>query len=630
MFDPDLESYLSRRIASPRGASVAPSLFITRDMDPVKEANCRRFGLTPVAATSDDFFEQLFASCAPLPTPLDLVRPSGDTRFKRVPASAIQASFFRQWLFVDSVDNLPDDESSASLLEGIEPRWAHIRQKQDTVRQITANLVSDVSRWSSTDQRDLRIHAIFSGPGQGRSTLLMRTCLELQGPYEVLWYTARERMRPDDTAAALAELRRPAVLVVDNAWAHGHQIAALCERLRSNSTPAFILIAERTVHREQLLEALAISEARTAESKSLPPLDNDEAQHLVREMRRRGLLGEHAGDSDAHLASKLKGHDLVTAIILLNRQAPQLRHVLSAELNALSPDARTLYETICLSHSCGFALRLGIAQRAANIPTASVNRALSELLKGKLVVRDTGPGAQIDSWLSRHRVVSEGVLSVLTVDEKLKIFMGLATALRPYVSRESYIRGRTEAGLSGRLFDYDKFVLPHLQSASLAFYTGVADSWQWNSRYWTQLALLRLDEGNLLTALKHAEQAVAIERHRTTYTTLARVHFEMASSSPLSSEGTRSLRAAMDSIEKSLAEGAHRRRPDVHPYDAGIRGVMSFGEAQEALGKGVVLPARAADFVDRLLREGKGLLGDRKQRDLVRRWTELRNRAKIG
>ena len=94
------------------------------------------------------------------------------------------------------------------------------------------------------------------------------------------------------------------------------------------------------------------------------------------------------------------------------------------------------------------------------------------------------------------------------------------------------MRRSPEARLAGRLFDGDKIVKPLLDSAAEQFYVESQKLWEWNSRYWEQRALLKADS-DLVTALRYAKQAVAIENHPFPLTTLAKLLLKTIEAEPI-------------------------------------------------------------------------------------------------
>jgi hypothetical protein len=114
-----------------------------------------------------------------------------------------------------------------------------------------------------------------------------------------------------------------------------------------------------------------------------------------------------------------------------------------------------------------------------------------------------------------------------------QVFIDLAIALAPRVNRKEISRRSAASKLSGRLMDFDKIVNVFIPDGAEKFYQSIKTSWDWNSRYWEQCALLKLDHyladksnSSLLEeAIQNARFAYSIESHPLSLTTLAKMLF---------------------------------------------------------------------------------------------------------
>jgi hypothetical protein len=164
----------------------------------------------------------------------------------------------------------------------------------------------------------------------------------------------------------------------------------------------------------------------------------------------------------------------------------------------------------------------------------------------------------------------------------LDIFVRLATAIAPRVNRRTFVQRTPEARLAARLFDLDQVVQRFLGDLAQKFYDAVQAEWQWNSRYWEQLALLNLQRHQALgsdhrkardaldLAIAHARHAVSIEHHPLTLTTLAKVLLCDAAVAPEAR-----LTEAMNSLNAAISLEQKRSRLSVQPFMVMFRGVQN-------------------------------------------------------
>jgi hypothetical protein len=287
---------------------------------------------------------------------------------------------------------------------------------------------------------------------------------------------------------------------------------------------------------------------------------------LIRRLRTEGLLGRQAGLSDEELAQKMVKRNLFESIVTLHSNEKRVIDVIRTEWAAFANDAdsRSIYAAIALAHNCGYPVKHAVVQRATNV-TTNFLMIVHERLKGTVV-----PLPPMGDYLeTRHRLVAEAILNILDIETRLALFISLSQALAPYISLKSM--GTPEAKLSGRLHDFDSVVKPLLQEKSRKFYEDIRETWNWNSRYWEQCALMEVDSGDYSLALKYAETAVGIERHTYTLTTLAKIQYRISKAEYSAAAALRFTNMALDSIDEAIRIGKSRGgRRELIPLIVGV------------------------------------------------------------
>jgi hypothetical protein len=173
-------------------------------------------------------------------------------------------------------------------------------------------------------------------------------------------------------------------------------------------------------------------------------------------------------------------------------------------------------------------------------------------------------------------------------DRILATFVNLADELGPWVNRETIIARAPEPRLSGRLFDFDSVVSKFLGSDAEEFYNRVKPAWEWNSRYWEQVALLNLaryqtsndsTEGleHLEDAVTHARHAVAVEHHPFPLTTLGKVLLNHMMAPGISTKD--SFDEAFERLSEAIAIEERRNRVAAQPYGVIFNGIVNYDAA---------------------------------------------------
>lgn len=190
-----------------------------------------------------------------------------------------------------------------------------------------------------------------------------------------------------------------------------------------------------------------------------------------------------------------------------------------------------------------------------------------------------------DYVLPLHPVVGEQVIMFLARDRPevlLDVFNRLASALAPYVSRKTIMDRTPEARLAGRLFSAENIVRVLLGRFGKNFYEEALSKWQWNSRYWEQLALF-VQDGDLDLAIRHARHAVAIEEHPFTWTTLSSLLVRYMEKNRLTSASAFSeITSFLDKVFSY--EETHGWNPTPHAYNVLFHAINSYTGFGGALG----------------------------------------------
>jgi hypothetical protein len=267
---------------------------------------------------------------------------------------------------------------------------------------------------------------------------------------------------------------------------------------------------------------------------TLKPFSASEAKELILKMDGHGLTSSKPDKLAEQSAEIAKDPIAIGVCRIMNNFKPVEDIIRSLILDA-DTDRISRYIGCALASYC---YRAGIAYpilsaafNAIGLQQQLSNRDMLPLsfsdLDTKEYVIPTNP-------LLAQRVLRE--VSDNDPDLMFEVYCAIGAHLAPYVNRSAVQKRTPEARLSGRLFDYDDVVSEFISSKSEAFYLAMKKFWDWNSRYWEQFALLKLDKfinsnqpdrfDQLSQAISHAKHAIQLERHPLGLTTLGRILLE--------------------------------------------------------------------------------------------------------
>jgi hypothetical protein len=160
-----------------------------------------------------------------------------------------------------------------------------------------------------------------------------------------------------------------------------------------------------------------------------------------------------------------------------------------------------------------------------------------------------------------------------------------------------------EARLAGRLFDFDEVLSQFLPSRSESFFLAMKRFWSWNSRYWEQFALMKLDQflkstdvdasKSLNQAISHAKHAVQVERHPLPLTTLGKILFEDMKHN--SSRFKSGFDEAFAVLTEAISQEGNMNRIAIHPY------MTLFGGARYYVRNGGTFERRQSERLVKLV-----------------------------
>lgn len=568
--EPDLEFYLSGRNIHTERSMRGPSLLIEPYPDAVTIKACQVHGLTLVKATLADFLAWVSSIVGNVPGYAARFYDSQSIFGESLDPRKL-ASFFSDFICVSKDTHSEDQKPDLSFFYGRTPTWNDIEKKVDIEREDTFGLLETSRNLLKESTPNKRLLLITGPAGSGKTTLAKRIAFELLEDGNILLdCRSSARIDADIAIECLSKLTNPFVIFIDNLADHIQQILPILETDRIKQR--FLVLGCERDYRSQFVE-MVLNEAKNI-VKRVTHTSKKERSQLIMTFRRNGLLGnELAAAKPIEFAGQARSEEIAFFVCRLLNDFRPLDRITHSLFDAATKDQQATYAACALAQHC---YRVGISYKLLQ----ALNR--QESLAQQVSINNPLPLAynidNDDYVVPLNLVLADQVILFMAKDHPstlLEIFIDLAKAIAPHVSRRTIMDKTPEARLAGRLFDADGVVKPLLNKAGADFYTAVHDVCAWNSRYWEQRALYTADD-DLRTAVQYARHAVAVEQHPFCYTTLGKLLLrEMrtpgANKDYLFAEAFTKLVTAINSEQANS-------RVSIHPFLTLFTGAISFLE----------------------------------------------------
>ena len=578
----DLDYYLAHRTAVTSREDIGPSILVEPNPDPVTQTDCEKYNLLLYEGTAEQFLDDLLEHVPDRPTPIDLV-PKKTRNILAPNISEIDAlSFAADFELIPGIV-LPSTTVSR-FFYGQPPSWQDLAGNRDIGRPITTSILQAAEKHFKDPGKGPKIALIEDQTGVGKTTVVRRCIFELASRgINSFICTAVSRIEPVSSARVIDAIDGPIAFLVDDFADHVTAIRELSERLTKRDV--LFLCAERNYRSQYVAQTLSGYDLELERFEGLQLREID-SERLLETYREHGLLGAPEARRNRQVfATSIKDDPIAIACCRILNDFRPMDQILASLTETISDEDLRRYLTSALACHCfrsgvRFSVLHSICSRASWARQISGSHEMPLYIHSRqdfddFVVPENGTLASL--VLRRISETDSGPL--------LSVFVDLANAIASRVNPQQIVKRAPEARIAARLFDYDQVVLPLLHDRAGLFYLETKYHWSWNSRYWTQVALMYLTkhydrastaEGAeaLENACHHARHAASIEKHPVVLSTLGKVLLAQMN-------GTRSsLSAVFDEAFSALREAIELQRswlrPSEHPFVSLFRGVREY------------------------------------------------------
>lgn len=555
-------------------ASEHPSIIVLPHIDPMAAAEYRSYGLIPVEAYADDFFESIHAL---VPEYLDAISDLESLSLADTAPEAI--NFLHQWRHLRTKEPVSRRDRRHDLYSGHEPEWVDVLEKYPFNRDVERKLVKDLTEHRDPGSSSLSL--LVGDAFTGKSTVLLNVAAELanQGFAPFLF---DGDVAPDHDAIIWWLRRHPkTVLLIDDAEDFAKDIAEILRATSSDPVTLRIIAAERTHrlrHVENQLATLAVS--KTTIHGRLTPREIDKLIARLSEKKRLGDLTTLTSEERRSFFDA-RGRELFSSMADIERGRGFDLRVMDEYAALPAGSAVRLVNAAAVTSKLGYGLPLDIVKGSTRLIPREVDALLRDSSVADLITVKRG------SLHLRHRFFGSLVYDkCMSVEDRVAVSRAIALALAPHVSPAAIASSTREYRIARALMSSSFLAaMTHDREQVLAWYESVEDAYDWNARFWEQRALAAAELGLFERAFSWAKEAVRRREDSYTLNTVGAVLMRRAVSEASPSEWPAD---SFEAAERALAEardleGSQAEYPFETFFNYTIRLINKVKSRDEAL-----------------------------------------------
>lgn len=520
--EPDFVYYVNQRDDNGR-ESLFPSLLIEPNPTALTAHLCKKHNLNLLKMTFGEFLELINAQLPNPPEVFDL-STKGNTVFdlNKVGKKKI-AEFFNDFIVIDKTqDEILNDDSR--FLYGFEPTLNDIKARLDIQREATNEIYRYIKKKLNAHENSFIL--VMGKFYSGKTTSVLSAVYQLALD-NVLVFKLKSvsGFNVENTIKCLNSLNKRVVVVIDNL----SDYVNLVDELYKKVSDIVIVGIERNYRKPHILNVLSSPYFELTADK----LNESEIKTLFAKYHSLGMnTQKDAVKNSEDYIKKHSGQTIGEYVCLLVNNFEPIQVKISKMYNELAEYDKKIYISVALAYR---SYRVGIHYEVLGsiLPrNIGVWQYFKKDYPLKLAFNKFEKGDDNDYIVPENKILADCALDYIAKNdgERLRdIYKDLLSALSFYVNRTTIRQRTAEARLAGRLFDVDNTLKALFNDNVESLLMEVQDRWEWNSRYWEQRALVACDK-DINRALLHAKQAVAIEEHPNTLTTLANVQFKIMES----------------------------------------------------------------------------------------------------
>lgn len=567
--EPDFIFYVNQRNNIIRDG-FCPSILIEPNPNKLTQKLCEKHGLQLIEMTFGEFLAIIKQS---LPEPPDVFALSIEKNkslleIKNLTKDNIVA-FYKDFTEIKKTDGLNNGADSLKFALGAEPAIVDIENHADIHREVTTSIYKRIKKELQNYGKSfvLLTGKFYSGKTTSILSAIYQLSLE---KYPVFRLKSVNGFNVINTIECLNSLDKKSIVFIDNLSDYIEQVEVLFKKLKN-----VILIGAERNYRKTHIENVLSSEYIELNSDKL---NLSEIKDLFNKYRLKGINTQKDAISNPDKFIKKYSKQTIGeyACLLVNNFKP-IEDSIPQLYNELTDYDKEIYVAVVLAYH---SYRVGIHYEVLESMLPRNYNLWNYFKKNyplKLIFNNFNDEEEKNYIIPENKVLADCTFQYLLNNDIAtlqRVYKELLNSLSYYVNRITLKQHTAEARLAGRLFDIDNMLERLFKDNPAKVLEEVQEKWEWNSRYWEQRALATYNK-DIDKALLHAEQAVAIELHPNTLTTLAKIQFKIMENTQ-NNEFVEKFKIACDTALQAMNLEITRTYITIHPFIVLKNGIDSF------------------------------------------------------
>ncbi len=502
--EPLFWQYIEARSDRPRGISEQrqKSFLISPHISPPKKTQLKKFNVTSIEGTTDEFLSWIKSVTPKLPTRLDILKSTAPDIAQAVGSVGLAEINKRARIaFAKSFHRVPTEirnfKKRSPYLLGATPQWEDILFDLDASREITVKIEKSINKALSMCN-SVKVYVLLGSAGCGKSTVLRRLGLNLARSGHIVYLTNSEELpKPQNIVRSLDSFSDRSVLLFDNAEISLAILPSLVNAIETANKPPVIVVASRTNEYDR--RVARFSGGLDIDEFHVPVLIRGEIEQLISILNDNNLLGCLQGMNHQQ---RLKEFEIRSSkqILVAMREATLGKgfdEILEDEFKNLTPqEAKVLYLCVALATEAGYRIKKEELVGCSHVKPAETLHLLERNLRDVVV----SSGMEKDLLMLRHKKIAEWAIES-TQRELLK---------EAYVRILQMLAGVVGGNWRTRNFSFYREIINHstiykrfeedIEQARF-IYDALADRFKRDAQFWLQYGSLELEGGGGSLAL---------------------------------------------------------------------------------------------------------------------------------